>query len=301
MRKHLCLIAVLCGIGIGIGAPFAEADVLIRMNETSVKGTFKGGTDAAVMFETGGQVQQVPAGDVLCILFSPRPGGPETGPAGAPAGAGSMTLLRRNGGVLKGTFKGGTDAALLFDVAGQVEQVNLTDVLLVMNERPAAAAPAVLAAGTAPAGTKLMITLTQDVTTATHAKGAVVEGALAAPVTLNGSVLIPEGTKAFGTVLESRGGKVVGGAYITIAFTSLLIGTTTVPIQTNEVGAEAGRGATAKKVGAGALIGAAAGDAGAGAAVGGAVALLTSGGKHIRIPKGTKAEVTLKQDVKIGG
>ena len=49
------------------------------------------------------------------------------------------------------------------------------------------------------------------------------------------------------------------------------------------------------------LLLAAAGYAGAGAAVGGAVAILSSGKNHLRIPKGTKAEVSLTQDAKIGG
>lgn len=81
--------------------------------------------------------------------------------------------------------------------------------------------------------------------------------------------------------------------------TSLSLNNQTIPIVTDDVGAEGGRGGTAKKVGAGALIGAAAGDAAAGAAVGGAVALLASGGKHVQVPAGTLVEVSLKQAVTV--
>ena len=61
---------------------------------------------------------------------------------------------------------------------------------------------------------------------------------------------------------------------IVVTFTDLSINNQLVPIVTDDVGAEGGRGGAARAVGAGALIGAAAGDAGAGAAVGAGLALL---------------------------
>jgi hypothetical protein len=303
-----------------LAAGSARADVLVRIDETTVKGIFKGGSDAALMFEVGGQIQQVNFGDVMCLVFTARTGAAAAPSSGAAIGTGPTTLLRADGGVVKGVYKGGTDAAVLFEVKGTVQQINLADIRLIINEHPAAKSPAATtaaptanapvisapataataASGVAPTGTKVLVALTQDVTTASHAKGAIVEGALAAPLTVGGNVLAPEGTKVWGKVSESRGGKVVGGSYIMFSFTEIQIGNERIPMETSAVGAEGGKGGTARKVGAGALIGAAAGDAGAGAAVGGAVALLAAGGKHIRIPKGTKAEVTLSKDLKIG-
>jgi hypothetical protein len=71
-----------------------------------------------------------------------------------------------------------------------------------------------------------------------------------------------------------------------------------VPIITDQIGAEAGRGGTVKKVGAGALIGAAidgSSGAGTGAAIGGALAILGSRKNHIQIPADYQVEVNLKQ------
>ena len=310
MRQRTWIPFVLVALSLGAAAP-ARADLLVKMDESAIQGTYKGGTDAAVILDVKGQVQQIPFAEVLCLLMSPRAdAGAAAAPAAAAAGTGPTSVLRRDGKVLRGIYKGGTDSAILLETGGKVEQIPIAQVCLVVSDRPAAA-PAVAAAaappapaaasGVVPAGTKLMIALTGDVSTATHKKGSVVEGVLAAPLSVGGAVLAPEGTKVFGKVLDSRGGKPVGGSYIMFSFTEMQIGTQMVPIQTSEVGAEGGKGGAAKKVGAGALIGAAAGDAGAGAAVGGAVAILSSGRNHLSIPKGTKAEVQLKTELKIGG
>jgi hypothetical protein len=55
-----------------------------------------------------------------------------------------------------------------------------------------------------------------------------------------------------------------------------------VAMETDDVGAEGGRGGAARAVGAGTLIGAAAGDAAAGAAVGAGLALLAGGKRFNR-------------------
>jgi len=148
---------------------------------------------------------------------------------------------------------------------------------------------------TVPAGARLMIKLAQTISTQSHKSGSSFEGALENDLVADGITVAPKGSKVFGKVIESRGGKVVGGSKLLATFTGITIDNQVVPIVTDDVGAEGGAGKTAKAVGAGALIGAAAGDAGAGAAVGGAVALLSSGGNHIQIPAGTLVEVALKQ------
>lgn len=316
MRSH-ARVAFFIAI-LALTAGVARADVIVRVDESTLKGSFKGGTDAAVMFESGGKVQQLNFSDIACLVFAGRSAGTAAKASATASGSGPSTLIRVDGTVLKGTFKGGTGDGVIFESGGKEQQINLADIALIMNTRPAApaaatsttttapaaaAAPAaapVVASSVVPAGTKLLVGLTQDVTTASHAAGAMVEGALAAPLTVGGNVFAPEGTKVWGKVSESRGGKVVGGSYIMFSFTEIQIGNDRLPIVTSAVGAEAGKGGTAKKVGAGALIGGAAGDAGAGAAVGGAVALLSSRNNHLQIPKGTKAEVALSQDLKIG-
>lgn len=219
------------------------------------------------------------------------------------------TLVLKDGKVLQGTFKGGTAEALQFEVDGNIQTVALSDITsLTFSPRQAPAAAAVPpaaqaeaatpAAGTVPAGTKLTLRTKEAVGTDTNPKGSKFTAALEADVAVNGKVIVPKGTVVYGTVLESVGGRRVGNQRIVVTFTELSINNQMVPIQTDDVGAEGGRGGAAKAVGAGALIGAAAGDAGAGALVGAGVALL-AGGKHIQVPAGSLVEVSLTQPVTI--
>ena len=226
------------------------------------------------------------------------------------------TLVLKDGKVLQGTFKSGTADALQFEVNGKVETVLLSEITtLTFSPREAKAAaaetqaaPAVAAAAapvaatgpvTVPAGSKMMLKTKDAVSTASHKKGSKFTAVLENDLAVNGVVVAPKGTLVYGTVLESIGGRAIGGSKLLATFTDLNLNNQMIPIVTDEVGAETAPGGTAKKVGAGALIGAAAGDAGAGAAVGGAVALLSARGNHLQIPPGTLVEVSLKQPLTI--
>jgi hypothetical protein len=226
------------------------------------------------------------------------------------------TLVLKDGRVLQGTFKGGTAEALQFEVDGKIEPVALGEITsLTFSPREAeaaaasqpappadaAAAAAVDASGpvTVPAGSKMMLKTKDAISTASHKQGAKFTAVLETDLAVQGNVVAPKGTLVYGTVLESRGGRALGASKLLVTFTDLSLNNQMIPIVTDDVGAEAGRGGAAKAVGAGALIGAAAGDAAAGAAVGGAAALLTSGGKHVQVPPGTLVEVSLKQPLTV--
>lgn len=85
---------------------------------------------------------------------------------------------------------------------------------------------------------------------------------------------------------------------IVVSFDQISLNGQLVAMDTDDVGAEGGRGGAARAVGAGALIGAAAGDAGKGAAVGAGLALL-AGGQHIQVPAETIVEVSIKQPITV--
>lgn len=218
------------------------------------------------------------------------------------------TLVLKDGKVLQGAFKGGTAEALQFEVNGKIETVALSEITSLTfsprETKAAAAQPAAQAeaaapaSGTVPAGTKLTLRTKEAVGTDTNPKGSKFTAELEADLAVNGKVVAPKGTVVYGTVLESIGGRRVGNQRIVVTFTEMSINNQMIPIVTDDVGAEGGRGGAAKAVGAGALIGAAAGDAGAGALVGAGVALL-AGGNHIQVPAGSLVEVTLKQPVTI--
>ncbi len=224
------------------------------------------------------------------------------------------TLILKDGRTLEGTFKGGTEQLVLFEVKGKIEQIPVETVIsLNFSDRaapktdaqsqsvaPQPAAPST--AGTSvPAGTKLMVKLEKAVSTASHQKGATITGLLDLALVVNGVTVAPKGSKVYGKVIESDGGRRIGNQKIVVQFTDLVINDQLTPIMTDPVGAEGGRGGAVKVVGAGALIGAGISGgrgAGTGALIGAGAALL-AGGNHIQIPAGTVAEIVIKQPLAI--
>ena len=230
------------------------------------------------------------------------------------------TIVLKNGLTLKGKFKGGTEKSIKFETSGAVQEIAVSEVKSITFSAEAQPLPSTTGQGTAtalppvqgattalpptgsvteiPAGTKIMIKTTQPIGTAQHRTGSIVEAALELDLVVNGTTVAPKGSKVYGTVVESVGGRRIGLQRIVVKFDHLVINGKKVAISTDEVGAEGGRGSAAKMVGAGALFGAAGGDAGKGAAIGAGVALL-AGGKHIQIPAGSKVELTIKSPVKL--
>jgi hypothetical protein len=239
---------------------------------------------------------------------------------GAPAFA--DTIVMKDGKVLQGTLKGASETKIMVDVSGTIQEIAINDIAS-FTFSPRGAAPAATAApaagaaatgatattppaaqpaggpGTLAAGTTLMLKSKDPVSTATHKTGTKFTTMLENDLVADGKVLVPKGTVVYGTVVSSRGGKVVGGASLVVTFTEMNLNGKTIAIVTDQAGAETAKGGTAKKVGAGALVGAAAGDAGAGAAVGGALALMTAKGNHLQVPAGTVVQVKLTQPVAI--
>lgn len=226
------------------------------------------------------------------------------------------TLVLKNGLSLEGKFKGGNETTIKFETSGTVQEVAITEIKSLTfsplepetqtsNQTTASAATAAgetavaaqAASGTEiPAGTKLMIKTSEDVSTASHQAGAMFKCALEADLIVNSSMVAPKGSEIYGKVLESIGGRRIGNQRIVVSFDKISINGQLVAMDTDDVGAEGGRGGAARAVGAGALIGAAAGDAGKGAAVGAGLALL-AGGKHIQVPAGTVVEVSIKEAI----
>ena len=226
------------------------------------------------------------------------------------------TLVLKNGLTLEGKYKGGSETTIKFETSGAVQEVATAEIKSLTFSDPAekaeagavtdppVAAGATVAAAPAPsgtqipAGTKIMIRTKEAISTASHQQGSKFTCELEADLNVDGKVVAPKGAAVYGTVLESIGGRRVGMQRIVVSFDQISLNNQLVAMDTDDVGAEGGRGGAARAIGAGALIGAAAGDAGAGAAVGAGLALL-AGGKHIQVPAETIVEVSIKQPITV--
>src|SRR5262245_12694517 len=128
-----------------------------------------------------------------------------------------------------------------------------------------------------PAGTRLTVRLNEDLSTENRRKGSQFSARVGKPVMVDGRVVVPSGTMAYGKILEVERNKRIGRPKIDGTLTSLMIDGREVPIVTDTVGAEGKRGGGLVKVGAGTLIGGIAGSAVAGAAVAAGVAGVMKG------------------------
>jgi len=147
-----------------------------------------------------------------------------------------------------------------------------------------------------PAGTRLTVRLNEELSTENRRKGSVFSARVEKPVTVDGLVVVPVGSLAYGRILDVERNKRIDRPKIDGTLTSLMIRGREVPIVTDVVGAEGKRGGGLVKIGAGTLIGAIAGAPVAGAAVGAGVAGVMKGSDLV-IPAGTIGEVGLKKDV----
>jgi hypothetical protein len=211
------------------------------------------------------------------------------------------TIILKDGTVLQGTLKSATEFTIMFEVNGEVKEFKINDVTNITftsRVEQVSTKTSVVNSGAViiPANTKITARTSEDISTSSHQEGSKVTAVLELDLIINDQIIVPKGSTLYGIVTESIGGRRVGKQSIKIIFNEIVINGKTVAIVTDPIGAEGGRGQTAKIIGASALIGAAAGDAGKGALVGTGLVLL-AGGKHIQIPEGTLFDLVIKQEV----
>jgi hypothetical protein len=161
-------------------------------------------------------------------------------------------------------------------------------------------------------GTNIRVSIDQEVSSKDTNVGESVEASVAAPVAVNGNVVIPEGSKVTAEVTDAKSaGRFKGNAELGLTLTSVVVGGRKYTIHTSTYN-EAGKGrgkrtaeTTAIGAGAGALIGALAGrgkgaaiGAGAGGGAGLAGGALT-GNREIGIAAETKLDFRLTQPLEI--
>jgi hypothetical protein len=159
-----------------------------------------------------------------------------------------------------------------------------------------------------PAGTALVVTVDQKLSSKDSQSGQTFLATLAQPVSIEGKPAIPKGSKVTGTVITAKSkGKIKGEGELVVALSSITVRGNNYPIQTGTLDSTVkGKGKrTAATTGGGAaggaLIGGLAGGgkgAGIGALVGAAGGLVggaMTGNKQIEIPAETALTFTLSQ------
>jgi hypothetical protein len=213
-----------------------------------------------------------------------------------------MVVLKNGDSFInKGRFEMNNKIANIFKVALFLMMLFMTlfGPLAVADTRRTAIWLASNEAVTVPAGTHMMVRMTDTVNSRTHGEGHKFTAELEGDLVVGDTVVAPRGTKIYGQLTKSeQAGRLRGRSKMTITFTHLMINGQLKPIQTSNIQTVAEKGSAGDTVGKtarGAAIGALAdGRDGArtGAKIGLGIAVLTTG-RSINIPSGTLLDVML--------
>jgi len=215
------------------------------------------------------------------------------------------TLELADGTLLEGDLVGSSNNIIMFNTGEDIEAFPESEVVGIYLSSGVATRDAEINAGssgpatkTVPAGTRLVIRMTDSVDSKKHQAGHRFKGQLESALVVNGVTLAPRGTFLYGQVVEAKtSGRAVGSASLTLAFNDIMINDQLFPMATiglqAQTGNEAGRtvGRTARSAAIGGLIGGSSG-AKTGAKVGVGASILTSGAS-INVPAGTIVETEL--------
>ena len=207
-----------------------------------------------------------------------------------------------DGTVLEGDFIGSSNGIIMFDTGGGIEAFPEAEVVGIFLSSGVESAQAHNAADvntvTIPAGTRLVIRMTDTIDSSRHGAGHRFRGQLESAIAIDGANVVARGTFVHGRISQAQqAGRMVGSSELAVEFTDLMIDDVLVPISTGGLSAqtqgEAGRtvGRTARAAAVGGLISGSSG-ARTGARVGAGASILTRGAS-VNIPRGTILETTL--------
>lgn len=250
--------------------------------------------------------------------------------------AGSMasgdTLQLKNGSMIKGKFLGGTETEISLQVGSAVQKYGVADIVSLKFDSGGAATSALTepqsslpddpgtvahvetrpAYVTILAGTRISVRTIDAIDSNNGLAGDRFQASLAAPLTLEGSVVVPKHALVYGQLTQSKeSGKFTGRSQLRLELTGIVVNGKMVPVLTGEyeiTGKSRGASTAKRTVGGaalGAIIGAVA-DGGQGAAIGagvgagaGASSEIITHGDRVKVPSETLLDFTLQQDVSI--
>ncbi len=213
------------------------------------------------------------------------------------------SLELADGTVLEGDFVGASNGIIMFNTGESIEAYPESEVVGIFLSDGVATAEAAAAAPdnsmvTVPAGTRLVIRMSDSVDSKKHGAGHKFRGQLEGALVVDGHTVAPKGTMAYGVVVSSeQARRAVGSSELVMTFTDLMINDQLFPITTEALGAvtenEAKKtaGRTARAAAIGGLI-----DGSSGAKTGAKVGLgasIVTGGQSLNVPSGTLLETVL--------
>jgi hypothetical protein len=243
------------------------------------------------------------------------------------------TLELKNGSVIKGKFKGGTESEISFQVGSLVQKYNVADIVSLRfdsagatsdqptpatNLLPSEPQPAeqegikTPAYVTIPAGTRISVRTIDAIDSRQEQVGDRFGASLEEPLRVEGNEIVSRDAAVYGRLAESKeSGTFTGRSELRLELTALVVNGQTVPIVTGDyelTGKSRGASTAKRTVGGaalGSIIGAVAGG-GEGAAIGagvgagaGAGSEIITRGDQVKVPSETLIEFTLQQDVSI--
>ena len=227
--------------------------------------------------------------------------------------AASADILElKDGSVVEGRYKGGTQGTLRFQTEGELKVYAVKDVIALTftGEAPSSSSPAAVAPSaasgsasapgkkgtTVPAGTVVLVRMLQEVGTHNMSAGDRFSAELEADLMSGSDRVLPAGTVVYGEVLKSRkGGVGARKAELDLILTQIKIDGQLKPIRSAVLRGEGQTGGLGRKILKGAAAGALA-DGSDGAETGariGAGAGIIGGGKHAGIRRGSLVEFIL--------
>src|SRR5262249_10086532 len=237
----------------------------------------------------------------------------------------------KNGSLVKGSFIGGDQNSIKFQVGSSLQTYNIGDIRTLQfdsdTEGAAASLPPtgqrfssfstteaanVSSDVTIPAETTISVRTIDDIDSTRNRVGDRFEASLEEPLIVNDNVVAPKGADVYGRLEEAKEtGTFTGRSELRLALTGVVVDGKTVPIVTGDyelTGKSRGASTAKRTIGGAALggiIGAIAGGgqgaaigAGAGAGVGAGSEIITKGGQ-VKIPSETLLDFTLEQSVTI--
>jgi hypothetical protein len=215
------------------------------------------------------------------------------------------TIELADGRLLEGDFVGSSNGIIMFNTGEGIEAFPEAEVVGMWFSSGVATREAEMAqTGPAPtlsvpAGTRLVVRMSDSVDSSRHGAGHRFRGQLESAVVIDGVTVLPRGTTVHGQVMAAQqSGRAVGSSSLSLAFTDVMIDDVLHPISTEGMNAQtSGEGArtvgrTARAAAIGGLIDGSSG-ARTGARVGAGVSILTSGAS-VNVPRGTIVETSLR-------